>query len=243
MSSKDDYFRYGESWVKSTFTGNHYDHPQFAEIKANNGRFWADFVPRRNVYIGPNLEGRTLGQDLGIRGPGVRPVIGSSEMLRYFDSTWTATAVNPADPWFNQVTASLPGGPVLSTQSENLANYRGWATRAVTLMTDADPANMPALTESRTWDNRSNEAYALVCQAKLWNDSIVATAGTRHDGVSQTNTVWNREESTDDPTQIRPTVRDSALQPSAAFISRYKAAPTPDLAIICERAIDRSSRC
>lgn len=211
MSSKDDYHRYGENWVKSTFTGDYYNHPQFAEIKANNGRFWADFVPRRNVYIGPNLEGRALGQDLGIRGPSVRPHIGETESLRYFDSTWIATGVNPSDPWYNQVTAGLPGGPVLSTQSENPANYRGWGTRQVTLMTDSNPANIPALTESRTWDQRNNEAYAFVWQAKLWNDSIVATAGTRHDEVSQTNTVWNREESTDDITQIRPTV--SALGP------------------------------
>src|SRR5690606_5461339 len=43
MTSKDDYFRYGQSWVKSTFTGDYYNHPQFAEIKSNNGRFWADF--------------------------------------------------------------------------------------------------------------------------------------------------------------------------------------------------------
>ena len=58
-----------------------------------------------------------IGQDLGIRGVFVRPQIGTTENLRYFDSTWTATSVNPADPWFNQVTAGLPGGPALSTQS------------------------------------------------------------------------------------------------------------------------------
>lgn len=206
MVSKDDSFRYGQTWVKSTFTGDYYNHPQFQEIKDNNGRFWADFVPRHVVYVGPNLQGKTLGQDLGIRGPSVAPKIGSTATLRYFDSTWIATGVNPADPWFNQVTAGLPSGPVASTQSENPANYRGWITRDVSLMTDADRNNIAALTESQSWDDRYNKAEAIVWQGKFWEDSIVATAGWRRDEVGQTLTEWNREESTDDPTQIVPRV-------------------------------------
>lgn len=208
MASRDDYFRYGESWVKSTFVGDYYNHPQFADIKANNGRFWADFVPRRNVYIGPSLVGKSLGDKLGIRGPSVAPQISSTETLRYFDSTWIGTGVDPAAPWNNQVTAGLPGGPVVSTQSENPANYVGWVTREVQLMTDADPANIAALTDGRSWDDRYNKAYAFVWQAKIWDDSIVATVGTRHDEVSQKQTLWNRDESTDDPTQIPFTVSE-----------------------------------
>ncbi|ACB76514.1 TonB-dependent receptor plug domain-containing protein [Opitutus terrae] len=206
MVSQDDTFRTTENWVKSTFVGDYYNHPQFAEIKDNNGRFWADFVPQMNVYVGPQLTGKSLGQDLGIRGPSATPIIPSTVNLRYFDSTWTATGVNPADPWYNQVTAGLPQGPALSTQSENPANYRGWGTRSVSLMTDADPNNIPALMSERTWDSRFNDATALVWQGKFWDDAIVATAGMRRDKVGQTFTRWNREESTDDPTQIRSTV-------------------------------------
>jgi hypothetical protein len=206
MSSRDDSFRYSENWVKSTFTGDYYNHPQFAEIKSNNGRFWADFVPQRVAYIGPNLEGKTLGQDLGIRGPSAAPQLGDTATLRYFDSTWTATGVDPAAVWYNQSTVGLPTGASASTQSENPANYRGWVTREVSLMTDKDPNNIPALTSEKRWDDRYNDAYAFVWQAKLWDDSIVATAGMRHDEVGQTLTEWNREESTEDPTQIVPRV-------------------------------------
>ena len=202
MLSRDNYERYGENWVKSTFIGDYYAHPQFEEIKANNGRFWADFVPRRQVYIGPSLAGRSLGEAFRLRGPAKDPMIGSTTTLRYFDSTWNATDVDPADPWYNQVTAGLPGGPALSTQSENPANYVGWVTREVSLLTDDDPRNIPALTDSRSWDERSNKAYAFVWQAKLWDDSIVATVGRRHDEVSQKQTQWNRDISTDDVTQI-----------------------------------------
>lgn len=202
MASRDDYNRYGQSWVKSSFIGDYYNHPQFAEIKDNNGRFWADFVPIRVMYVGPNLQGKTLGQDLGIRGSSVAPQIGSKATLRYFDSTWTATGVNPADPWYNQVTAGLPQGPALSTQSENPANYRGWITREVSLMTDSNAANREFLTTGRDWDDRYNDAQALVWQGKFWDDSIVATAGIRKDDVGQTVTRWNRDESIEDPSQI-----------------------------------------
>lgn len=208
MASRDDVFRHTQNWVKNTFSGTYYDHPQFADIKSNNGRFWADFVPMRAVYIGPNLEGKTLGQSLGIRGPSAAPMFDDTATLRYFDSTWirpldpaAAGYVNPADPWDNQVTVGLPQGPSISTQSENPANYRGWVTRDVSLVTDANPANIPFLTDRREWDDRFNKATAIVWQGKFWNDSIVGTAGFRHDEVGQTFTIWNREEAGDDPSQ------------------------------------------
>ncbi len=207
MASRDDYNRYGESWVKSTFVGDYYNHPQFAEIKANNGRFWADFVPIRIAYIGQNLQGKTLGQDLGLTPVSAMPTIGDKATLRYFDSTWTAPAsVNPADPWQNQVTVGLPSGPANSTQSENPANYRGWVTREVSLLNDTNPNNIPALISGKDWDDRFNKAQAFVWQGKFWNDSIVATAGFRKDEVGQTITRWNREDSGDDPASVVPEV-------------------------------------
>lgn len=206
MTSRDDYFRYSQSWVKNTFGGAYYDHPQFANIKQENGRFWADFNPIRVVYIGPNLEGRALGQNLGIRAPSAMPTLGDKVQLRYFDSTWNRSLnpsdsnyVNPAAPWYNQVTAGLPQGPFLTTQSENPANYVGWVNRTVDVISDANSANIPFLTDYQTWDDRFNEAQAIVWQGKFWDDAIVATAGLRHDEVGQTLTTWNREEAGEDP--------------------------------------------
>lgn len=202
MYSEDDSSRYGQSWVKSAFTGDYYNKPFFQDVKDNNGRFWADFVPWRTVYVGDSLAGKNLGDKFGIRTPSVDPLVGETAMLRYFDSTWNANGVSPGDPWYNQVTAGLPGGPALSTQAENPANYRGWVNEEVTLMTDSTALNREFLTTSREWDDRYNDAYAFVWQGKLWNNSIIATAGIRHDKVGQTLTRWNRDESTNDPTQI-----------------------------------------
>ncbi len=202
MWSKDSYLRAGQNWQTSTFVGDYYEHPMFEDTKANNGRFWADFVPIRNVYIGPNLTNATLGTDLGIRPPTVSPQFGDTVSLRYFDPTWNAPGVDPGAVWYNQVTAGTEGGPVESTQSENPANYVGWVTRPVQVMTDSNPANRDFLTNSRDWDDRYNDAYGFVWQGKFWDDSIIGTAGIRHDEVGQTRTTWNQDDSTVDPSEI-----------------------------------------
>ncbi len=195
MASQDKSYRFGQAWQKSTFIGDYYNHPMFDDVKENNGRFWADFTPFRVVYVGPSLANKNIGDDFGIQTPSVSPVMGEKVMLRYFDSTWTATGVNPADPWFNQATVGLPGGAAQSTQSENPANYRGWATREVSLLTDNSAANREQLTTRRDWDDRYNDAWAFVWQGKFLDDSIIATAGMRHDEVGQTVTRWNHADS------------------------------------------------
>ncbi len=209
MASRDESLRFYEGWRASTFVGDYYGLDQFDGIKENNGRFWADFVPMKNVYIGPNLQGATLGQDLGIRSPMVAPQVGDSMALRYFNSSWIhplnpdeAGYVDPGAVWYNQVTAGTVDGPVESTQSENPANYVGWVTQDVSLMTDADPRNRQFLAESRDWDDRYNEATALVWQGKFWDDSLIATAGIRNDEVGQVLREWRTDATTDYPTEI-----------------------------------------
>lgn len=216
MGSQDNYLSTGQRWRSSTFIGDYYSLGQFEEIKANNGRFWADFVPMQNVYIGPNLQGATLGQDLGIRPISAAPQFSDTMTLRYFDSTWNQPTdpaadgyVDPAAVWFNQVTAGTADGPIESTQSENPANYVGWGTREVQLLTDADPRNRDALTESRSWDDRYNEANAIVWQGKLWDGSLVATAGIRNDEVGQVRTTWETDDSTTYATEIPLNVNET----------------------------------
>lgn len=216
MASKDNYLSVGQRWRGSTFVSDYYNLGQFEEIKANNGRFWADFVPMQNVYVGPNLQGATLGQDLGIRPISAAPQFSDTMTLRYFDSTWNkplnpdeAGYVDPSAVWFNQVTAGTEDGPVESTQSENPANYVGWGTRDVQLLTDADPRNRDALTESRSWDDRYNEASAIVWQGKLWDGSLVATAGIRNDEVGQVRTTWETDDSTTYATEIPLNVNET----------------------------------
>ncbi len=200
MSSQDDSYRESQSWVKSSFVGDYYNSPFFEEIKDNNGRFWADFVPWRSVYVGDSLVSKNLGDDFGISGPSVDPLVGETATLRYFDSTWIATDVDPSAVWNNYVTAPL-GAPAASTQAENPANYAGWVTKEVQLLTDSTSHSRDLLTTGRDWDRRYNDAYAFVWQGKFWDDSIIATAGWRHDEVGQDLVRWNRDESGADPTQ------------------------------------------
>lgn len=198
MASRDDAFRYGQSWLKETIIGDYYNHDMFEQTRREQSRFAGEFQPFRVMYVGPNLQGKTLGQDFGIRGSSVAPQIGNTTTLRYFDSTWIADGVDPADPWTNYV---IPAG-IQSTQAENPANYRGWVNEEVQLMTDNTDANREYLTANRDWDDRYNKTKAFVWQGKFWDDSIVATAGVRWDDVGQTVTRWDRQHPTADPTQI-----------------------------------------
>ncbi|PTY07096.1 TonB-dependent receptor [Opitutaceae bacterium EW11] len=212
VAVKDDYDSTSRNWVNSAFTGSYYLHPQFASTKQANGRFWADFVPIRTVYLSDSLTGKTLGQNLGIKYPGADPVLPDTVKLRYFDSTWNATGVNPADPWYNQASAGTAAGPALSTQSENPLNYVGWVTKDVQLLRATNATNRELLTTDRSWDDRTNKAYAFVWQGKFWDDSIIGTAGIRKDEVSQVLTAWNNNNSSDrstgDPTLVTPTVSE-----------------------------------
>jgi hypothetical protein len=210
MTSRDDYYAVGQNWVNSAFTGSYFLHPQFEAIKNANGRFWADFVPNRTVYIGESLVGKSLGDDFNIRGPAFDPVLPDTVTLRYFDSTWNAPNVNPGDPWFNQVGAGTEGGPIASFQSENPANYVGWGNRQVQLLRAGDRNTRDLLTTTRSWDDRSNKNYAFVWQGKFLNNSIIGTAGIRHDEVEQELIRWDNQNSPNrglgDPTTVVPTV-------------------------------------
>ncbi len=191
MASSDDYYSFGRSWARSAFDNDWFSQPFFQDIRNANGRFWADFIPIRTQYIGESLVGKNLGDDFGIVTPVGDPMLGDSVTLRYFDSTWTAVGVDPGAPWFNNASAGTAGGPFESTQSENPANYVGWVTREVGLIHADSPENIERLTTGWTQDTRSNDAYAFVWQGKFWNDSIIATAGTRHDEVYQRTVRWD----------------------------------------------------
>lgn len=211
MASRDTYDRFARSWQAFAYTGAYYNHPMFQLTKDTNSRNWPDFYPTRAVYLGESLVGKSLGQNLGLSAPS-NPVLGDTLQLRYFDPTWApAPGVNPNDPWLNGVTYQNGVAEAsMSTQSENPANYVGWATREVQLMHADNDLNRDLLTMTRNWDERVNDAYAFVWQAKMLNNAIVATAGWRHDEVMNTTTDWQLQNSpnrgSSDPALVVPTV-------------------------------------
>ncbi len=215
MASRDDLNGFDRAYTNNLFTGDYWLHPQFEGLRSANGRFWPDFIPGSVIYVGDSLVNKNLGDDFGIKPPSVVPKIGETANIRFFDSTWAPPAgVNPGDPWLNQVTAAGPNGPTMSTQSENPANYVGWVNRDVPVLQSDDPRNREALTRTKNWDDRVNKARALVWQGKFWDNSIIATAGVRHDEVSQETTRWDYQNTgsntraTGDPALVIPVVQE-----------------------------------
>ncbi|HYD83211.1 MAG TPA: hypothetical protein VEA63_04150, partial [Opitutus sp.] len=101
--------------------------------------------------------------------------------VRYWDNTWIAgPEVDPGAEWTN------PFGDV-TFQSENPANYRGWAqrdARFITIMSKDRQLDMSAkdyLTSSGSLSDFKVKSLVGVWQAYLWDKSIIGTYGYRED--------------------------------------------------------------
>jgi len=128
------------------------------------------------LYLGDSLIGKSLNQGLNIQRPSTVVQVPDVAQLRYFDSTWNATSVNPDDVWVNSYNGST------STQSENPANYVGWKSMDVDLLS-AEAGDQDALTMGATLNKRKVGSYAAVWQGYFWDGAIVGMYGIRHDDV------------------------------------------------------------
>ncbi|HEX2853224.1 MAG TPA: TonB-dependent receptor [Opitutaceae bacterium] len=130
------------------------------------------------VYLGQSLSGKSSASGANISRP-TGTAVASSGNIRIFDSTWTATGVNPGDVWVNP---DYPVGHVrrTSTQSENPANYRGWTSRALTVI-DSEQGNRDALTTNANLTKSTVESQAYVWNGHFWDGAIVGMFGWRRD--------------------------------------------------------------
>ncbi len=140
-------------------------------------------TPVSLVYLTPKLASAT-----GAHIPGIASDIRLDDGTVYlFDSTWTATGVNPTDAW------TVPAGnaylnkafnPTLVTkQASNPANYKGWGT-STPLNTLSFEEGAPLYTDASKKEVVTT-SYAGTWQGYLWNESIVPTLGWRFDTVKQ----------------------------------------------------------
>jgi len=148
------------------------------------------FAVNRVIYLGDSLSSRSSAS--GAYLPRVQnlnePTTGT---IRFFDSTWIASGVDPAAPWEN---AYYPVGSTNrnSTQSENSANYRGWVNAPFRITdSEASPANRDQLTTSARLRRDKTESQAFVWQAHLFDGGIVGTYGYRKDTASATELSQN----------------------------------------------------
>jgi hypothetical protein len=90
--------------------------------------------------------------------------------------------VNPGAAWTNPTT--FPGQTALSTQSANPANYVGWTAGSFRIL-NADTGDRDSLYTDGSKARKQTTSSGLTWQAYLWDDTIVATAGYRHDKQEQ----------------------------------------------------------
>ena len=129
------------------------------------------------IYLGDSLLNASSYRGANIPRPGSQVNIPDSAQWRFFDSNWNAPNVNPADPWTNTYNGD-PNG----RQADNPANYVGWRTISVDLLS-AENGDRDALTRSATLSKREVESSAAVWQAYLWDGALVGMYGVRKDRV------------------------------------------------------------
>jgi len=170
--SQNDYFRADQS------RGNY-------AINTGSSLFSGQLFIRREfntiTYLGPDLRGRNSASGLNLSNI-QRELFLTNNTAVAFDATWKpsrnpadASYVNPAAVWVNPLRNNL-----VSTQSENPANYVGWTNVPVqVLSTDLGDKRLLTTFANKGRDKVSSQAF--VWQGYFWKDKIVTTFGYRKD--------------------------------------------------------------
>jgi outer membrane receptor protein involved in Fe transport len=128
-------------------------------------------------------------------GLNIQPITASyspsgSVNVKYYDSHWKPstnptdpTYVDPAATWTNAQnlgSADNNAQALISTQSENPANYVGWKNTTVNLL-NAEKGDIDSLYTGGSKTQTITESKALTWQGYLWDDNLVGTIGWRRD--------------------------------------------------------------
>ena len=151
----------------------------FAQLMGSGtGSISGNRVPDWVAYLGPSLAGVSSpsGLSLGNIANLVAPTSGTTS---YFSNTWTATGVNPSDPWANP----SPYRTGTETQSDNPANYKGWTTTPVNMLNWHD--NINDLYTSGNKTEQTLKSAAFMYQGHLWDDILIPEWGWRRDTITQ----------------------------------------------------------
>jgi outer membrane receptor protein involved in Fe transport len=151
-----------------------------------------DRSPQTLIYLGSSLANATSAAGANI--PRITSDIRLKDSYVYlFDSTWTATGVDPSSAW-TPTTAyekQMFNSALATTQASNLANYTGWTRKYyLDLLSywDGDDLYTGA---SKT--EKVITSYASSWQGFMWNDAIVPTVGWRYDSVKSRSKTASRD--------------------------------------------------
>lgn len=160
-------------------------------------------------YIGPSVLGANSASGLRLDPLGAVQTPTSGE-IHIFDSHWNAPSVDPGAYWLNTRNGAD------STQAENPANYVGWRTVPLEVVS-ADAGFRDELTTDARLVRDRVTSNALVLQSYFWDGAIVGTYGWRQDkarnwsrttdivaGRADLSQLWFREEGYVDPDSSLP---------------------------------------
>ncbi|OAM87438.1 TonB-dependent receptor plug domain-containing protein [Termitidicoccus mucosus] len=172
-----------ERWRSDSRTFSRYAaEPDFAQLVANptTGAWFVGDSNRSvnsTIYLGDSLKNAATYQGAGISRATGKLQIPNTMPFQWFDSTWNAgPGVDPAAEWIN------PYNGATSTQSENPANYVGWTTTNVGILS-AENGDQDLLTRAATRSKRVVTSMAVAWQAWLWDGALVGLYGLRQDRV------------------------------------------------------------
>ncbi len=106
----------------------------------------------------------------------------SSGMFNMWDGTWTATGVDPEDPW----TTVTPRGTATLTEFGNPTNYAGYRDFYADVVNWRDTDQL--FTDGSNKSRETLTSAAFLYQGYLWDDAIVPSVGIRRDKVRQQGT-------------------------------------------------------
>ncbi len=128
-------------------------------------------------YIGPSLVSSN-GSNLNLSNL-ANGIIPSSGAVATWDRTWTATGVNPADPW----TDPSPYATNPSTQASNPANYRGWTNIPANVLNWHNNIDDLYTSGTKVWQQLRSAAF--MYQGHFLDDVIIPEWGWRRDTITQ----------------------------------------------------------
>lgn len=136
-----------------------------------------DFVD----YLGGNLLGASSASGANI-GPMTNVISpGGANVVRYYNSNWNATNVNPTTPF--TYTNYSTGATIVGTQADNPANYVGWQNQPVTWLNAQNPQDFPNLLNSASKTHYVDMNQGITYQGYLFEGTLVPTLGYRKDDV------------------------------------------------------------
>ena len=130
------------------------------------------------AYLGPSLLGTNgAGANLSNLATSIAP---TAYPMTVYRPVWTASTVNPADPW----SFTVPNGStVTQTQAQNPANYMGYVGLPVGLLNSR--SNMDQLRTGSSMNEQRITSKAFMYQGHFWDDTIIPSFGWRRDTTRQ----------------------------------------------------------